>query len=64
MVEWVPVSGSSMIVAEAYEPETERIYSISDFTMARNGGTQRAHHPYGRNSLHWANHGESISTAC
>jgi hypothetical protein len=26
MIEWIPVSGSSMISAEAYDPETERIY--------------------------------------
>ena len=26
MIEWIPVTGSSRIVAEAYEPETERIY--------------------------------------
>jgi hypothetical protein len=26
MIEWFPVSGSTRIVAEAYEVETERIY--------------------------------------
>ncbi len=26
MIEWLSVSGSSRIVAEAYDPETERIY--------------------------------------
>jgi hypothetical protein len=26
MIEWLPVSGSTRIVAEAYDPETERIY--------------------------------------
>jgi hypothetical protein len=26
MLEWTPVSGSSRIVAEAYDPDTERIY--------------------------------------
>jgi len=26
MIEWIPVSGSKRIVAEAYEAETERIY--------------------------------------
>jgi hypothetical protein len=26
MIEWIPVSGSTRIVAEAYEVETERIY--------------------------------------
>jgi hypothetical protein len=26
MVEWIPVAGSSRIVAEAYVPEKERIY--------------------------------------
>jgi hypothetical protein len=26
MLEWIPVTGSTRIVAEAYEPETERIY--------------------------------------
>jgi hypothetical protein len=26
MIEWIHVSGSSRIIAEAYEPETERIY--------------------------------------
>jgi len=26
MIEWMPVSGSSRIVAEAYDLETERIY--------------------------------------
>lgn len=26
MIKWNPVSGSTRIVAEAYDPETERIY--------------------------------------
>lgn len=26
MIEWIPVSGSERIVAEAYDSETERIY--------------------------------------
>ena len=26
MIEWIPVTGSSRIVAEAYDPETETIY--------------------------------------
>ena len=26
MIEWIPVSGSDRIVAEAYDPESERIY--------------------------------------
>jgi hypothetical protein len=26
MIDWIPVSGSSRIVAEAYDAETERIY--------------------------------------
>jgi hypothetical protein len=26
MIEWLPVEGSSRIVAEAYDPETETIY--------------------------------------
>lgn len=26
MIEWTPVTGSSRIVAEAYDPETETIY--------------------------------------
>jgi hypothetical protein len=26
MIEWIPVSGSTRIVAEAYDPETEKIY--------------------------------------
>ena len=26
MIDWIPVNGSSMISAEAYDPETERIY--------------------------------------
>ena len=26
MIEWIPVSSSTRIVAEAYDPETERIY--------------------------------------
>lgn len=26
MIEWIPVSGSKRIVAEAHDPETERIY--------------------------------------
>lgn len=26
MIEWNPVSGSTRIIAEAYDPETERIY--------------------------------------
>ena len=26
MIEWMPVTGSSRIVAEAYDPETETIY--------------------------------------
>lgn len=26
MIKWTPVSGSCRIVAEAYEPETEKIY--------------------------------------
>jgi hypothetical protein len=26
MIEWIPVSGSSRVIAEAYDPETERIY--------------------------------------
>ena len=26
MIEWIPVSGSAVIVAEAYDPETETIY--------------------------------------
>lgn len=26
MIDWLPVSGSSRIVAEAYDPDTERIY--------------------------------------
>jgi hypothetical protein len=26
MIDWIPVSGSSWIVAEAYDPETETIY--------------------------------------
>ena len=26
MIEWIPVGGSSRILAEAYDPETERIY--------------------------------------
>ncbi len=26
MIEWIPVSNSSRIVAEAYDPETETIY--------------------------------------
>ena len=26
MIDWIPVSGSTRIVAEAYDPETERIY--------------------------------------
>lgn len=26
MIEWIPVSGSSRIIAEAYDAETERIY--------------------------------------
>lgn len=26
MLEWIPVTGSSRIVAEAYDPETETIY--------------------------------------
>ena len=26
MIEWISVSGSSRIIAEAYDPETERIY--------------------------------------
>ena len=26
MLEWISVTGSTRIVAEAYEPETERIY--------------------------------------
>ncbi len=26
MIEWIPVSGSKRIVAEAYDPETEKIY--------------------------------------
>lgn len=26
MIEWIAVSGSSRVIAEAYDPETERIY--------------------------------------
>ncbi len=26
MIEWIPVSGSDRIIAEAYDSETERIY--------------------------------------
>ena len=26
MIEWIPVTGSTRIVAEAYDPETETIY--------------------------------------
>jgi hypothetical protein len=26
MITWIPVTGSSRIIAEAYDPETERIY--------------------------------------
>ena len=26
MIEWIPVTGSSRIIAEAYDPETETIY--------------------------------------
>ncbi len=26
MIEWIPVTGSSRIVAEAYDPESETIY--------------------------------------
>lgn len=26
MIEWIPVSGSNRVVAEAYDPETEKIY--------------------------------------
>lgn len=26
MIDWIPVAGSSRIVAEAYDPETETIY--------------------------------------
>jgi len=26
MIEWIPVSGSTRIVAEAYDPQTETIY--------------------------------------
>jgi hypothetical protein len=26
MIEWIPVSGSTRLVAEAYDPETETIY--------------------------------------
>lgn len=26
MIEWIPVTGSSRITAEAYDPETETIY--------------------------------------
>ncbi len=26
MIEWIPVTGSSRVIAEAYDPETERIY--------------------------------------
>lgn len=26
MIEWIPVTGSKMIAAEAYDAETERIY--------------------------------------
>jgi hypothetical protein len=26
MIEWIPVTSSTRIVAEAYDPETERIY--------------------------------------
>ena len=26
MIEWIPVSNSTRIVAEAYDPETEKIY--------------------------------------
>lgn len=26
MLEWIPVSGSTRVIAEAYDPETETIY--------------------------------------
>ena len=26
MIEWIPISSSTRIVAEAYDPETEKIY--------------------------------------
>lgn len=26
MIEWIPVGGSKRLLAEAYDPETERIY--------------------------------------
>jgi hypothetical protein len=33
MIEWIPVNGSAVLVAEAYDPETETIY-----VRFKNGG--------------------------
>ena len=43
MIEWIPVSGSQVITAEAYDPETRR--SMFVLQMVMNGGTRPAPPP-------------------